>query len=143
MGRSGARPLAGSFAGLSVSHILDSSALIALIKGERGAEFVLSLIPNGHVSAIIACETATKMFDLGETPKQAWVLVKDFDLSIHPFDTEAARIASGLRPISRPFGLSFADRACLALGIKLGLPVYTADRAWAQLKIGLDIRLIR
>lgn len=32
-------------------------------------------------------------------------------------------------------GLSLVDRACIALGIKLQVPIYTADRVWAQLQL--------
>jgi len=48
-----------------------------------------------------------------------------------------------LRPTTRHLGLSLADRACLALAQRLGLPVLTTDRAWAQLQIGVEIRLAR
>jgi PIN domain nuclease of toxin-antitoxin system len=34
-------------------------------------------------------------------------------------------------------------RACLALGLQLKAPVYTADRSWKNLKLGLQIHLIR
>lgn len=48
-----------------------------------------------------------------------------------------------LRPTTRHLGLSLADRACLALAQRLGLPVLTTDRAWAQLQIGVEIHLAR
>ena len=35
-------------------------------------------------------------------------------------------------------------RACISLGIKLGLVIYTADKIWAELKLeNADIRFIR
>jgi PIN domain nuclease of toxin-antitoxin system len=40
-------------------------------------------------------------------------------------------------------GLSLADRACLALAIALNAPVYTADRKWKNLNVGISIRMIR
>jgi len=39
--------------------------------------------------------------------------------------------------------LSFGDRACLALGERLGVPVLTSDRAWASLKLNVVITVIR
>jgi PIN domain nuclease of toxin-antitoxin system len=39
--------------------------------------------------------------------------------------------------------LSFGDWACLALGIALKAPVYTADRSWKNLKLGVRIHLVR
>ncbi len=44
---------------------------------------------------------------------------------------------------TRPLGLSLADRACLALGLDLKVPVYTADRSWKNLKVGVRIHVIR
>jgi PIN domain nuclease of toxin-antitoxin system len=36
------------------------------------------------------------------------------------------------------------DRACIALGIKMALPIYTADKVWASLELeGVEIILIR
>jgi ribonuclease VapC len=39
--------------------------------------------------------------------------------------------------------LSLGDRACLALGMVLKAPVYTADRSWKNLKLGIKIHVIR
>jgi PIN domain nuclease of toxin-antitoxin system len=35
------------------------------------------------------------------------------------------------------------DRACLALALRLGLPVMTADRIWGKVTLGVDVQLIR
>jgi ribonuclease VapC len=59
------------------------------------------------------------------------------------FDAEQAKAAASLRKATRDAGLSLGDRACLALRIKAGLPVRTAERAWATLKMDVSIRLIR
>jgi len=48
-----------------------------------------------------------------------------------------------LRPATRGLGLSLGDRACLALGLRLGLPALTADGAWAGVSVGVRVELIR
>jgi PIN domain nuclease of toxin-antitoxin system len=62
---------------------------------------------------------------------------------VHDFDQQQARITGDLIFKTREFGLSFGDRACLALGIALGVPVCTTDRAWERLNLGIEIHLIR
>lgn len=126
-----------------MTQILDTSVVLAYLLREPGSNQAEALLGDAQVSAVNFCEAASKLMDFGHVPGLAWDRVIEMGLAVHPFDAESARIAASLRPISRPYGLSFADRACLALGIKLGLPVYTADRAWAKLRIGVDIRLIR
>jgi ribonuclease VapC len=48
-----------------------------------------------------------------------------------------------LRLNTRSKGLSLGDRACIALGQHLRLPILTADRAWKALRLGLQIQVIR
>jgi len=60
-----------------------------------------------------------------------------------PFTSEHARIAGSLVGQTRSLGLSLGDRACLALGIATRAPVYTADRSWKNLKLGIGIHVIR
>lgn len=62
---------------------------------------------------------------------------------IVPFDASQAMIAGHLRALTKPYGLSLGDRACLALGLTYKLPVYTADRIWKELNIDVPIKLIR
>jgi ribonuclease VapC len=45
--------------------------------------------------------------------------------------------------VTAPLGLSLGDRACLALAILLRLPIYTSDRVWKKLALGVEIRLLR
>lgn len=60
-----------------------------------------------------------------------------------PFDAEHAEQAASLWPHTKEYGLSFADRACVALGLLLGFPVFTAEARMGQLDLAVDIRLIR
>lgn len=64
-------------------------------------------------------------------------------LLIEPFDEAAVASAARLRPLTRALGLSLGVRACLALALSRGLRVLTADRAWANLNLGITIELIR
>jgi PIN domain nuclease of toxin-antitoxin system len=44
---------------------------------------------------------------------------------------------------TRALGLSLGDRACLALAIALKAPVWTSDRSWKKLNIGVTVHLMR
>ncbi len=60
-----------------------------------------------------------------------------------PFTADHAETAALLRARTRERGLSLADRACLALALDRGLRVVTADRAWAELGLEVEVELIR
>jgi PIN domain nuclease of toxin-antitoxin system len=59
------------------------------------------------------------------------------------FDHDPAERAGHLRPLTRNLGLSLGVRACLATAQSLGCTVLTADRAWAELDLGIRIEAIR
>ena len=63
-------------------------------------------------------------------------------LETHSFGRELAFQAGLPRP-SRSRGLSLGDRACLALGQQLALPVLTANRAWEGLDLETEVKLVR
>lgn len=41
------------------------------------------------------------------------------------------------------YGLSLADRACLALAIENKAPVLTADKAWAKINLKVKLKFLR
>ncbi len=65
------------------------------------------------------------------------------ELTIVDFNTELAYQAGLLSPLTKGAGLSLGDRACLALAQRLGLPALTADRAWKDLSLGIEVQVIR
>lgn len=120
--------------------VLDASALLALIHGEPGQEVVARHISRASISAINLSEVAAKLQERGSSEAQAMEDILIFRLDIHPFDTAQAFAAAALRATTRSRGLSFGDRACLALAAHLKAPALTADRAWQGLK---GVELIR
>lgn len=64
-------------------------------------------------------------------------------LSVSPFSPEEAQIAGELMHVTRPYGLSLADRACLATARHLDRTAVTADRNWNEPGHGIEIRSIR
>lgn len=122
--------------------VLDASAVIAFLQDEPGARQVERALFNGVVSTVNLVEIAQWVMDVrGEAAAQ-------FELGALPcqivrLDEPQALEAAALRRATRAHGLSLGDRACLALAKLRGLPVLTADRAWASVDAGVEIVLIR
>ena len=123
--------------------ILDASALMAVLREEPGGEVVERILPQAIIGAVNLSEVYAKLTEAGMPEQVAWSAVADLGLKIIAFDEPLAQIAGSLRSATRKAGLSFGDRACLALAKQLGLPVYTADRAWRALGIGVDVEIVR
>ena len=76
-------------------------------------------------------------------PGAALAAAQAFEIKIAPASADVASAAGVLHAKTRGRGVSLGDRFCLVLAQETGLPVLTADRAWAGLGLPLDIRLIR
>jgi len=124
--------------------VLDASAILAVISGEPGAEKLTpDLLARAAGSAVNLAEVQTKLVSRGWTSAQAWEDATSPVRGVVSFDEEQARIAGDLVTQTRHLGLSLGDRACLALGMALKVPVYTAERAWKNVKVGVRIHVIR
>ncbi len=71
------------------------------------------------------------------------VALEGLGLDVEPFDAAMAYETGLLRQRTRRLGLSLGDRACLALGQRLSLPVLTTDRRWKAVRIGVKVRVVR
>ena len=100
-------------------------------------------MPIGVISAVNAAEVQAHQVRKGADPKVAWENVLASVQAVVPFDGDQAEIAGMLIRKTEVYGLSLGDRACLALAMTMGVPVYTADRAWSELEVGVEVRLVR
>ncbi|MBE7380331.1 MAG: type II toxin-antitoxin system VapC family toxin [Leptolyngbya sp. SIO1E4] len=125
------------------SAILDASALLALINQESGATAVAETLPIALIGAVNFSEVAAKLITQGLPEDEIREIFSDLHLPVIPFDEQQALRTGLLRVKTKQFGLSLGDRACLALGLEMQCPVLTADRAWAELDIDVEIQVIR
>lgn len=126
------------------SIVLDASALLAILSSEPGSEALTShLLASATSSTVNLAEVQGKLVSRGLDAHDAWEATLSPIREASIFTEEQARIAGDLVTETKPLGLSLADRACLALGIALNAPVYTFDRAWKNLKLGIRIHVLR
>jgi ribonuclease VapC len=124
--------------------VLDASAILAVLFEERGAEKLTDEILEGAVvSTVNLAEVQTKLVRMGHDPEKAWVDALLLETPPEPYTADQARIAGTLVQKTQSFGLSLGDRSCLALAITLKAPVYTTEKIWKDLKVGVPIHVIR
>jgi ribonuclease VapC len=112
---------------------------------------VVEAIESGAaISTVNLSEVLAKLTERGEQVRATQASIRKViensngGLHVEPFTEEDAADAADLRPRSTELGLSFGDRACLALAARFEVSVVTTDRAWANLpKVGIAVQLIR
>ena len=127
----------------SPARVLDASALLALLNDEPGADRVAEHLDAAAISAVNWCETYGKLRQAGVGGDDLVAGFAETGIEIMPFEAQDACLAGELVSVSREAGLSLADRACLALAARLGVPAVTADRTWLELDIGVEVIGIR
>jgi PIN domain nuclease of toxin-antitoxin system len=117
--------------------------VLAVLLGEPGRNRVVAVLPDSIVSSVNMAEVQTKLVDSGMDEAFAWSQIANLGIQSAPFDDVLARTAGALVRTTHPYGLSLGDRACLALAIDRKATVYTTDKAWKSLHLGIKIELIR
>lgn len=109
--------------------VVDASALLCFLLGERGAAVVeRELVAGATCSAANWSEVAQKLLARGKDWPLSRRLLLSYGVAIEPVrraDAEVAALAW-----RRGSGLSLADRLCLATAQRLDATVWTADVAW-------------
>ncbi|WP_414551284.1 PIN domain-containing protein [Anabaena sp. CCY 0017] len=123
--------------------VVDASAVLALLNQETGSEEISQFIGNAAISAVNLSEIIAKLSEAGIPAEDIRQILGNLNLEVIPFNEEHALKAGMMRPATKSIGLSFGDRACLALGIFLNQPVLTTDRLWGSLSVGIEIRVMR
>lgn len=123
--------------------LLDSSAILAYLQREHGADQVELILDRAAVTAINVLEVLTRLCGAGATPDQARQAFLALDLEVIPFDEALALDAADLSGYARSHGLSVGDRACLAAARRFGVTAVSTDRAWRIKGLAIQVRIIR
>ena len=70
-----------------MSVVFDSSALLAIVFQEDGADVAARRLSGGFVSAVNASEVIARLVDFGTSGEDARNTLLNFGLDIRPFDT--------------------------------------------------------
>jgi PIN domain nuclease of toxin-antitoxin system len=126
-------------------RVFDSSAVLAFLYNESGADQVRPDLPDGVISAVNAAEVLAVLVRNSVPLADARWALQRTGVTILDFSWEhAVKTAEVLSPQLRSRGISLGDRACMATALAMGAPAVTADRTWADLQVpGLQVDLIR
>jgi PIN domain nuclease of toxin-antitoxin system len=123
--------------------VLDASVIIAALLKEPGGESALGHEHPPFVSAVNYAEALTRLTDRGLGREAVHRALTFVPMEIVGFEKEQAESAADLRPATRSHGLSLGDRACLALAMSRNAKALTADRAWQEIDVPVQIELVR
>ncbi len=128
--------------------VLDASALLAYLNDEPGADVVEKALAAGSaIGTVNWAEVLSKAMETGIAPETLTTELEKRGilrntLDVLPLTIEDSMEIARLRPLTKSCGLSLGDRACLALGKRLRIPILTADRIWAEVP-GVHVTVIR
>jgi ribonuclease VapC len=124
--------------------VFDASAILAVLNHERGEERLTEdLRARSVTSTVNLAEVQSKLVKMRNDPDRAWQVALSVVNSLADFTSAHARIAGDLITVTEQYGLSLGDRSCLALAIALDAPVYTTEKIWKNLNVGVPIHVIR
>lgn len=124
-------------------YVYDSSALLAIILGEPGADVASANITKAMVSSVNLAEIFSRAEDKGIPADKTERFLIGKEVQFVDFDADLARVVGAMRATTRSRGLSIGDRACIALALRERATIMTADRIWAELDLPCKVELIR
>lgn len=125
------------------AFVLDASALMAHLADEDGAPRVREAMEAGAaISVVNLAEVLSKAAEVGDDPEKRAGDLRGA-LTVEPLTELDCVAVALLRPVTRALGFSLADRACLVLAERLGVPALSADRDWQKADVSAEVELIR
>jgi ribonuclease VapC len=127
-----------------IRFVIDASAVIAVLRSERGSDFIAPLCSSAIISAVNLQEVVKALTLRGVAIDVVKAMIDNLQLEICSHGEDEAYAAAVLVKQTSQYRSGLADRTCIALAIARNLPVLTTNRAWAQLAIdGLEVILAR
>lgn len=121
---------------------------MALLHDEKGSSAVVNAIAAGTtISVVNWAEVLSEVAGEGDDPEtvasRLGVTGEEVVIWVEALTAADCLEVAHMRPITKAQGLSLADRTCLVLAERLGVPAITADREWAKADVAAEVQLIR
>ena len=127
---------------MPIKYLLDASALLALLRVERGADVVEGLFQECAINSANLTEVFTKLIQLGWTPDSVREHVAQLKIPVLPVTQAEADASANLAPLAWQKGISLGDRLCLATCHTHNLIALTTESRWPD-DAGVSIQRIR
>jgi PIN domain nuclease of toxin-antitoxin system len=125
-----------------VTTLLDASAVLAFLQDEPGQDEVAWHVESSVIAAPNWAEVVQKVRSHpGSATLEVLSGLLAVGLEIEPLWPDDATRAGEIWEICPT--LSLADRCCLAVAERMEVPVLTADAAWADCGLDIEVRVIR
>lgn len=122
--------------------VLDASALIAMLKGEKGSTKVAGVIAGARVSSVNYAEVVSHFIHAGMPAHEVDAMLQPLPMDVVAADPALATLAGRLRAVTAEAGLSLGDRFCLALAQRDGLPAWTSDQNWKKVADAAGVKIV-
>lgn len=126
------------------SVVFDASAILALLRGEPGADVVAQYAGDGLISAVNLHEVIKGLLRRGVPLEATLAMLEALHLEVRTHGRDDAVAAAKLFHATQQFGSGLGDRTCMALAIAEKLPALTADQEWSKVEVaGLKVLMAR
>lgn len=125
--------------------VFDSSAVLAVLRSENGADIVIEQLDFGVISAVNLGEVVQVQLRGGHLRAEIEETFGELGVAVAVVDAELAVVAAEMRATALAKGMSQADCICLALAKREGVAALTGDRKWLEVAdaLGVEVKLFR
>ena len=124
--------------------VFDSSVLIMLFAKEPGYESVRQNLKHAIISTVNIAEVYKYCIEVQNlTEDDCRNLIKLSGIKIIDFCEEQALISAKIIKQTKQYGLSLGDRGCLALAMSKNYSIFTCDKIWQKVDLGVEFIMAR
>lgn len=120
--------------------VLDASAVISLLKEDRGASKVAAVVADAVIGSVSHAEVVGHYMRLGAPADEIRTMLEALPIEVVVVDEALSWEVGALGAAA--VNLSLGDRFCLALARRLEQPAYTADLALKEAAAATGVKVV-